>query len=767
MAMKSPTRTKQSHREMLDPQSPGSHSGVDIEAELGIHPVRRPTGIDQDVNELGQQKRVSSVLTSPVFKEELETVVTDLLRSGDGGGHVIAKEIANMLSPMSRSQYSLGVGCVTPIYDITGSEATRYSKTEKQIRCKLAALYRLVDLNGWSEGIYNHISYKVDKEQEHFLINPFGLLYHEVSASKLMKINMQGDVIDQGTTTFILNRAGFIIHSAIHSGRPDLNCVIHAHIPDCVAVSIMECGLLPVSQEALIIGDVSYHNFMGLAVDLKERKMLIKHMGPNNKVMFLRNHGLLVCGETIEEAFHLLNNVVYACEIQVKLLSCVKLDKVTLIDKAIRSQVFDSVKYGKDQMNGGDTSSDIKWEVGEMEFEAHMRMLDNMGYRSGYTYKNLMPSLKRSRLKGDVEISATVQGNVQVDDIQEARSRLQSYPPNSRWINSPNQYTKISQNGSGPSPINGDVSPKNKTKWRNDEGSSHSTPIRISDPNQFVPKNTDPREVAEKRKQIRAQGRWDERGPGPQSQKLEGVHPPDSSMPLQDGVFTGSKGIIQRDYHSTTIVTGPPNPFASMSEEELEKYKQEVAQKSKKDSEGDEPTTFHVYQEETEHTIEVVTTKVSLSDETDGNKGAAESVVQDQYNEDVQNATVVTAPEQPKVKKTVLPVEVLTAATPESVSINNNNKSKIEDKQEPEVVDMPHAKDLSVKEEPKLGDKKKTNGKEGATMSPSKVVEKEDGDSAHVDEGKHDDKGKHKNKEKKQKRRSLSFLKKKEKKEKA
>uniref|UniRef100_F7B9R8 Class II aldolase/adducin N-terminal domain-containing protein n=1 Tax=Ciona intestinalis TaxID=7719 RepID=F7B9R8_CIOIN len=557
---------------------------------MGIHPGRRPINIENDVSSLGQKKRVSNILTSPYFKEELESAVTDLLRSGNGGGHVIAKEIANFFSPAGRvgqasalhnieNSNTYGIGCVSPINDLTGADSSLYDKGEKLLRCKLSVVYRLVDLYGWSQTIFNHITLRTGSEQEHFLINPFGLLYHEVSASKLLKVNMQGDVLDQGSTTLGFNQAGYTLHSAIHAARPDIHCVIHVHTSDIVAISAMECGLLPLSQEAMVIGEVSYHNYQGILVDNKEKKSIQKHLGPNNKVMFLRNHGLVACGESVEEAFFYLNNAMLACSTQIKAMSCMRPEKLILLDRAaLKARTADMVH--KD-ITGG-VNVEKPWTA-EMMFEGLVRMLDDMGYRSGYQYRNPVIYQPKQRVKYDVELPAYGQQPILPEDIEvlliNARGSLRRTGEGSRWVNSPNQYTRIFLF----------ISNKNFTnsppQWKRKEEAAPSTSVKINNPNQFVPTNTNPRDVLNVRKSIRGQSRKEVNKPGPQSQLLHSVSPERSAVISSlkndgegDKVMTSSKGIIQRGEDVVLVApAGPPNPFNEITSEDLQKYQQEVS----------------------------------------------------------------------------------------------------------------------------------------------------------------------------------------------
>ena len=186
----------------------------------------------------------------------------------------------------------------------------------------------------------------------------------------------------------LIFRAGFILHSAIHAARPDIRAIIHIHHPPCVAVSAMKCGLLMVSQESALVGDVSYHDYRGLVLDPKEREEIAKNLGLHNKVLILRNHGMVTCGESLEEALFLMHNLVSACESQIKLLP-IGLDNISIMSNEAVEQVRSVVKTSGTQVQGKpdqDVSSPTKgdyldrvkkWKVWDLEFEAQMRMLDN------------------------------------------------------------------------------------------------------------------------------------------------------------------------------------------------------------------------------------------------------------------------------------------------------------------------------------------------------------------------------------------------------
>jgi ribulose-5-phosphate 4-epimerase/fuculose-1-phosphate aldolase len=190
---------------------------------------------------------------------------------------------------------------------------------EWRIRIDLAACYRLVSLYEWDDGILNHISARIPGKEDHFLLNPFGLLFEEVTASNLVKIDTDGNKV--APSPHPINRAGFVIHSAIHMARPDIGCVIHLHSRDGVAVSAMRDGILPLDQASISIqDDIAYHDFEGLPLDLNERQRLERDLGTKSR-MILRNHGTLAVGSTVGETFMKMYTLERACTVQVRALS--------------------------------------------------------------------------------------------------------------------------------------------------------------------------------------------------------------------------------------------------------------------------------------------------------------------------------------------------------------------------------------------------------------------------------------------------------------
>jgi len=191
------------------------------------------------------------------------------------------------------------------------------SEEEWRVRCDLAALYRLVAHFRMTDFIYTHISARVPGPEHHFLINRYGVLFDQMRASDLVKIDLHGNIVEEGAETKRVNAAGFTIHSALHMAREDAFCVVHTHTAAGIAVSAQKEGLLPISQHALkFYGHLAYHGYEGVALDLDERERLVADLG-GHRAMILRNHGLLVAGRSIPEAFNLIYYLERACQAQI------------------------------------------------------------------------------------------------------------------------------------------------------------------------------------------------------------------------------------------------------------------------------------------------------------------------------------------------------------------------------------------------------------------------------------------------------------------
>ncbi len=190
------------------------------------------------------------------------------------------------------------------------------SPDEWQARIELAACYRLVDAYGMTDLIYNHITSRIPGT-EHLLINLYGLLYKEITASSLVKIDVEGNILSKPDTDYSINKSGYVIHGAIHKARPDVSCIIHTHTRAGMAVAAMACGLLPLSQTSIrFVGHIGYHDYEGPAVELDERERLVADLGPHD-AMVMRNHGLLACGATIQQAFNTMYQLEMSCRAQV------------------------------------------------------------------------------------------------------------------------------------------------------------------------------------------------------------------------------------------------------------------------------------------------------------------------------------------------------------------------------------------------------------------------------------------------------------------
>jgi ribulose-5-phosphate 4-epimerase/fuculose-1-phosphate aldolase len=249
------------------------------------------------------------------------------------------------------------------------SVRARVSDEEWEMRCDLAALYQIAMQLRWTDLIYTHFTARVPGT-EHILINPYGLMFDEITASTLVKIDRTGNVVDDPTGMGI-NQAGFVIHGCVHEARPEVNCVIHTHTRAGVAVSIQKAGLLPLSQHALrVYSMLTYHAYEGIALELDERTRLVRDLGKTSKAMILRNHGLLTLGETVHEAFELMYYLDCACQFQVDAKAGGNV-AVELLSEEIARKTFQQFK------GPGGAELDRGWS-------ALLRMLERKGiaYRS-------------------------------------------------------------------------------------------------------------------------------------------------------------------------------------------------------------------------------------------------------------------------------------------------------------------------------------------------------------------------------------------------
>ncbi|MBL8530664.1 MAG: class II aldolase/adducin family protein [Hyphomonadaceae bacterium] len=190
---------------------------------------------------------------------------------------------------------------------------------EQRLRRDLAAAYRLFAVFGWDDLLFTHLSVRIPGPEHHFLLNPFGLTFEEVTASSLVKVDLEGRIVEP--TDYLINPAGFTIHSAVHAAREDAQCVMHIHTIAGTGVSCQEHGLLPIHQEAMLIQEqIGYHNYEGVAFNHDERPRLVRDLAANN-YLILRNHGTMTLGRTVPEAFSRMYHLERACQMQIAALA--------------------------------------------------------------------------------------------------------------------------------------------------------------------------------------------------------------------------------------------------------------------------------------------------------------------------------------------------------------------------------------------------------------------------------------------------------------
>ena len=247
----------------------------------------------------------------------------------------------------------------------------RCSPEEWQARVDLAACYRLVDLFGMSDMMANHISSRVPGE-EAFLINPYGMMYEEITASCLIKVDLAGNILakpDFGALDYGINKAGYVIHSAVHEARPEVGCVIHTHSWASMAVSALDCGLLPITQTAMRFLKVGYHEYEGVVLNDREKESLVRDLG-QGEALVLRNHGALVVGRTVGEAFNWTHRLELSCRSQIAAMSCNT--RLRPVPQEVLEETWNNYQPG------------TRRPYGVMEWPALLRKLDRMdpGYRS-------------------------------------------------------------------------------------------------------------------------------------------------------------------------------------------------------------------------------------------------------------------------------------------------------------------------------------------------------------------------------------------------
>jgi len=246
------------------------------------------------------------------------------------------------------------------------SMKSRCSSQEWQARVDLAACYRLVNLYGMSDMMANHISSHVPGEPGAFLINAYGMMYEEITASSLIKIDIHGNILAQpdfGDLNYGINKAGYVIHSAVHEARPEIACVIHTHSWASMAVSALECGLLPITQTAMRFLKIGYHDYQGVVLDHEEKASLLADLGQGEALM-LRNHGAWVVGRSVGEAFNWMHRLELSCHSQLAAMACHS--PLVKVAQPILEETWNNYQPG------------TRRPYGLMEWPALLRKLDRM-----------------------------------------------------------------------------------------------------------------------------------------------------------------------------------------------------------------------------------------------------------------------------------------------------------------------------------------------------------------------------------------------------
>jgi len=239
------------------------------------------------------------------------------------------------------------------------------SDEEWRARLDLALCYRLVDYYGWTAQVYNHISLRIPGS-EHLLINGFGFRYSEIRASNLVKIDIDGKVIDG--SPYPVNKAGYYIHSAIHQARPDIACVIHTHDIDCQAVSAIEGGFVPLTQESCQFHErVGYHEYEGIVLDPGEKQRLVAALGESNHSLLLHNHGVITAGPDATWAFVRMYQIIRACKVQLRAMASGQ--PIKRIPEAV-------MKSTREQFEAGDAQAGA--QVRHPEWPAYIRLMDEI-----------------------------------------------------------------------------------------------------------------------------------------------------------------------------------------------------------------------------------------------------------------------------------------------------------------------------------------------------------------------------------------------------
>lgn len=552
----------------------------------------------QSMNE--KREMVAEMLSNMTFREELKEMVVEQLMMSS------AQPLAELLTLKQRfssaDYYIPGDDSVIPVCDIRGVDSLNYSKGEKLFRCKVAAFHRLVDIFGWADASQSYITARMSSETDFFLIKPDAIWYNEVTAANLVKVDLDGQILDPGSAGLGVDDVSFCLHSKFHGLRSDISCVVELTCAPAVSLSVMKCGLLALCPEAMALGEVTYLDFSD-SLSIEEELGRLK-VNSDSKVLVLHNFGVFVIAETVEEAFYLTYNLMSAIEAQLSLVP-LGLDNLHVLPTEC-CQVVTEMTWQPAISNAGRSTR----ERGELEFEMMMRQLDGAGYCTGFTHREWLSHISgAARPRRAASDAGLAQSGMRLSafggsdrDLAKFGSPFKTAPRAMRALTPNIYYKEESENKFQPNTkIVKTLLCQAEAKWLSESAPSKSpaaaaaaaAAAKVTDkPNQFAPQGINPAELKAKVKAIRQDYYSDRVSAGPQSRILDGIAWDEAKF-TKDGHVSGtsdamvtmaaSKGIIQREHQRHAVgfkKFDAPNPFNRMSEEDIETYKQEVEKRT-------------------------------------------------------------------------------------------------------------------------------------------------------------------------------------------
>lgn len=282
------------------------------------------------------------------------------------------------------------------IDDTQDPKDTSQSEDNKS-RCKLASLFRLLDVKGWSLQIYDSVAFRCTQVPTQFYTNPFGLLFSEITASKILKLDFNMNIVQQGITDYGFNLPAFYLNAAIFQARSDINCIVHLFSPLLTGLASTKAGFLPVNVEGLPVQDVAYFDYKG-DFDFSIGEQVAKTLGSRSQILVLRNHSVVVCGRTPEETFLNTGLLFMNAGTQLVAQAAVQsIDDLILLPLTEAHLDKDKLQQCLLKMNAK-PKDNILWKIGELEFESEMRRLDSMGFKTGYPYKKKFHGLEKQEI---------------------------------------------------------------------------------------------------------------------------------------------------------------------------------------------------------------------------------------------------------------------------------------------------------------------------------------------------------------------------------